>query len=133
MTMFWDVTLRYCVTANQRHMSEERRPQLFVTQVQKFETLFSLVLSRYGVLQLSLVLCSLLYEQADSFVAAFDYDYDEEKEVEEGQKSFKILQKIQLQALAFSPVVGKLKRCIAIHKRKFLTQTVRHHLHHHHY
>jgi hypothetical protein len=45
------------------------------------------------VLQLSPVLCSLLYERAGSFVAAFDYDYDEEKEVEEGQKSFKILQK----------------------------------------
>jgi hypothetical protein len=89
------------------------------------------------VLQLSLVLCSLLYEQADSFVAAFDYDYDEEKEVEEGQKSFKILQKIQLQALAFSPVVGKLTTRIAIHKRKCLTQTVRRHghrrRHHHHH
>jgi hypothetical protein len=64
-------------------------------------------------------LCSLLYAQADAFVAAFDYDYDVEKEMEEGQKSFKILQKIQLQALAFSPVDGKLKTPIAIHKSKF--------------
>jgi len=37
----------------------------------------------YGVLQLSLVLCTLLYAQADAFVAAFDCD-DKEKEVEEG-------------------------------------------------
>jgi hypothetical protein len=33
------------------------------------------------VLQLSLALCSLLYAQAD----VFNYDYDEEKKVEEGR------------------------------------------------
>jgi hypothetical protein len=39
--------------------------------------LFSFVLSRYGVLQLLLISCSLLYAQAGAFVAAFDDDYDE--------------------------------------------------------
>lgn len=42
------------------------------------------MLSRYGLLQLSLVLCSLLHDQAEASVVAFDYDYDEEKEVKEG-------------------------------------------------